>query len=162
MPSNHFILYLPLLLPSMFPASGSFPTSWLFISDGQVIVASASASVLPMNIQGWFPLGLTALISLQSKRLSRAFSNTTVQKHQFFSTKALMLGGIEGRRRRGWQRMRRLDGITDSMDVNLSELQSWWWTGRPDVLQFMGLQRLRHNWVTELNWTDIAYLILTF
>ena len=68
-------------LPS-FPASGSFPVSWLFASGGQSIGASASASVLLMNIQDWFPLGLTGLISLQSKELSRVFSNTTVQKHQ--------------------------------------------------------------------------------
>ena len=64
---------------------GFFPMSQLFASDGQRIGASASASVLPMNIQGWFLLGWTALISLQSKGLSRVFSNTTVQKHQFFS-----------------------------------------------------------------------------
>ena len=58
------------------------------VSDGQSIGASASASVLPMNIQGWFPLELTGWISLQSKGLSRAFSNTTVQKHQFFGAQA--------------------------------------------------------------------------
>ena len=67
-----------------FPASGSFPMSHFFASGGQSIGASASASVLPMNIQGWFPLGLIGLISLQSKGLSRVFSNTSVQKHQFF------------------------------------------------------------------------------
>ena len=66
-----------------FPASRSFPVSWLFASGGQSIGASASASVLPMNIQDWFPLGWTALISLLSKGLSSVFSNTTVQKHQF-------------------------------------------------------------------------------
>ena len=65
-----------------FPASGSFPMSQLFGSGGQGIGTSVSASVLPVNIQGWFPLGWTALISLQSKGLSRVFSNTTVQKHQ--------------------------------------------------------------------------------
>ena len=68
-----------------FPGSESFPVK-LFIWGGQSIGASASASVLPMNIQGWFPLGLTGLISLQFKGLSRLFSNTTVQKHQFFDT----------------------------------------------------------------------------
>jgi len=67
-----------------FPALGSFPMSWLFASDDQSIGASVSASVLPMNIQDWFPLELTGLISLLSKGLSRVFSNTTVQKHQFF------------------------------------------------------------------------------
>ena len=66
------------------PAWGSFPMSWLFASGGQSIGASASASVFPVNIQDWFPLGLTGLI-LQSKGLSRIFSNTTIQKHQFFS-----------------------------------------------------------------------------
>ena len=65
-----------------FTASESFPVNQFFASDGQSIGVSASASVLPMNIQEWFPLGLTGLISLQSKRLSRDFSNTTVQKHQ--------------------------------------------------------------------------------
>ena len=60
--------------------------SQLIVSGGQSIGASALASVLPMNIQGWFPLGLTALISLQSKGLLRAFSSTTIQKHQFFGT----------------------------------------------------------------------------
>ena len=64
------------------PALWSFPMSQLYISGGQSIGASASASVLPMNIQGWFPLGLTGLISLLSKGLSRIFSSTTIQKHQ--------------------------------------------------------------------------------
>ena len=68
-----------------FPASESFPMSQFFISGGQSIGVSASTSVFPMNIRHWFPLGLTGLISLQSKKLSRVFSNTTVQKHQFFS-----------------------------------------------------------------------------
>ena len=68
-----------------FPASGSFPVNQFFASGGQSIGASASALVLPINIQDWFPLELTGLISLLSKWLSRVFSNTTVQKHQFFS-----------------------------------------------------------------------------
>ena len=67
-----------------FPTSVSFPVNWLFILSGQSIGASASASVLPMNIQGWFPLRLTGLMSSQSKGLSRVFSNTTVQNHQCF------------------------------------------------------------------------------
>ena len=68
-----------------FPASGSFPMSQLFPSGGQSIGVSASTSVLPVNTQDWSPLGWTGWISLQSKGLSRVFSNTTVQKHQFFS-----------------------------------------------------------------------------
>ena len=71
--------------PQSFPASGCFQMSQLFASGGQSIGTSASASVLPMNIQCWFPLGWTGWISLQSKGLSRVFSKTTVQKHQFFS-----------------------------------------------------------------------------
>ena len=68
-----------------FPTSGSFQMSQLVASDGQNIGVSASTSVLPMNTQDWFPLEWTGWISLQSKGLSRVFSNTTVQKHQFFS-----------------------------------------------------------------------------
>jgi len=80
---------LSFLLPS-FPALGSFLMSQLFASGGQSIGASASRSVLPMNIQGWFPLVLTGWFSLQSKGLSRVFSNTTVQKHQFFGDKPFL------------------------------------------------------------------------
>ena len=65
--------------------------------------------------------------------------------------KTLMLGMIEGGRRRGWQRMRWLDGITDSTDWVWISSRSWWWTGRPGVLQFMGSQTVRHDWATELN-----------
>ena len=72
--------------PQSFPASGSFQVSQLFLSGGQSIGVSASTSVLPMNTQDWFPLGWNGWISLKSKGLSRVFSNTTVQKHQFFST----------------------------------------------------------------------------
>ena len=72
--------------PQSLPASDSFPMSQLFAWGGQSIGVSALASVLPMKIQGCFPLGLTGLTSLQSQRLSRVFSKTTVQNHQFFST----------------------------------------------------------------------------
>ena len=67
--------------------------------------------------------------------------------------KTLMLGKTEGRRRRGWQRMRWLDGITDSMDMVWVDSGSWWWSGRPGVLQFMGSQRVRHNWASD--WTEL-------
>ena len=87
MPSNHSSSVIPFssCLQS-FPESGFFQMSQFFTSGGQNIGASASASVLLMNIQNWFPSGLTGLIFLQSKGLSRVFSNTAVQKHQFFST----------------------------------------------------------------------------
>ena len=87
MPSNRLILCHPLLLlPSIFSASGSFRMSQFSASSGQSIGVSASASVLPMSIQDWFPLGWTGFISLQSIGLSRVFSNTMLQKHQFFGT----------------------------------------------------------------------------
>ena len=85
MPSNHLIFCHPLLLlPSIFPSIGVFPMNQFFPSGNQSFGASASATVLPMNTQDWSPLGWTGWILLQSKGLSRAFSNTTVQKHQFF------------------------------------------------------------------------------
>ena len=87
MSSNHLILCCPFSsCPHSFPESGSFQTNQLFTSGGQRVGVSASTSVLPMNIQGWYPLGWAGWISLQSKGLSRVFSNTTVQKHQLFST----------------------------------------------------------------------------
>ena len=89
MPCNISFSVIPFFsCPQSFPASGSFPMSWLFISGGQSIGASPSASLLPMNIQGWLSLGLTGLISFLSKRLSRVFSSTTIWKHQFFSSKS--------------------------------------------------------------------------
>ena len=88
MPSNHLILcYHLLLLPSIFPSISVFQWA-VFASGDQSTRASASASVLPMNIQGWFPLGFTGLISLLSKGLWRAFYRTTVQKHQLFGAQS--------------------------------------------------------------------------
>ena len=86
MPSNHLILCHPCLLPLTFPSIRYFPMSQLFTSGGQSTGVSTSASVLPMNIQDGSPLGRIGWISLQSKGISRVFSNTTVQKHQFFGT----------------------------------------------------------------------------
>ena len=86
MPSNHLILCHPFLLPSIFPRIRVFQMSQLFASGGQSIGVSASTSVPPRNTQDWSPLGWTGWISLQSKGLSRVFSNTTVQKHQFFGS----------------------------------------------------------------------------
>ena len=85
MPSNHLFLCHP-SYPQSFPASGSFQMSQLFASGGQSIGVSVSTSVLPMNTQDWSSLGWTGWIFLQSRGLSRVFSNTTVQKHQFFGT----------------------------------------------------------------------------
>ena len=87
--SSSVILFFSCL--QSFPASKSFPISWLFASDDESVRASASAWVLPMNIQGWFPLELTGLISLQSKGLSRVFSNTTVRKHQLFGSQPSLM-----------------------------------------------------------------------
>ena len=85
MPSNHPILRCPLILPpSIFPSIRIFSNKSLFVSGGQSTRVSASTSVLPMNIQDGFPLGLTGWVSLLSKGLSRVFSITTVQKYQFF------------------------------------------------------------------------------
>jgi len=84
-PNNHLILCRPLLpLPSIFPSIRVFSMGQLFSSGGKSIGVSDSPSVLPKNIQDWYPLGFTGWIFLQSKGLSRVFSNTTVQKHQFF------------------------------------------------------------------------------
>ena len=83
MPSNHVVPFFSSL--HSFPASGPFQMSLFFVSGGQSIGVSASASIRPMNVQDSFPLGWTGWIILQSKGLSRVFSNTTVQKHQFFS-----------------------------------------------------------------------------
>ena len=83
---SHSLLPPSLFLPSVFPSIRVFSNELVFTSGGQSIGASTSASVHPINIQGWFPLGLTGLISLQSKGLSRVFSIITIRKHQFFST----------------------------------------------------------------------------
>ena len=90
MSASHLLLFCPLLLFSIFHSIRVFPMSRFFASGGQSIGASASASVLLMNIQGWFPLGLTGLIFLKSKGLSRVFSSTTIQKHQFFSAQPFL------------------------------------------------------------------------
>ena len=91
MPSNRLIIcHLFLSCLQSFPVSESFQVSWLFASGCQNIGPSASVSVLPVNIQGWFPLGLTVLILL-SRGLSRVFSSTMVRKHQFFGTKPFLL-----------------------------------------------------------------------
>ena len=88
---NHLTLCHPLSCLQFFPASGSFAMSQFFPSGGQYIEASTLATVLPMKIQGWFSLGLTDLISLLSKGLSRVLSSTTIWKHQFFGTQMILI-----------------------------------------------------------------------
>ena len=90
-------------------------------------------------------------------KLKLQYSGHLMWRADWFE-KTLMLGKIEGRRRRGQQRMRWLDDITNSMDMHLVGSGSWWWTGRPGVPQSMGSQRVGHNWMTKLNWTELKWL----
>ena len=116
-----------------FPASGSFPKSQFCASGGQSMGVSASASVFPMNIQDWFPLGWTGWNSLQSKGLSRVFSNTIVQRHQFFDTQLSLSG----------------EGNGNPLQYSCLENFTDWGAGR---LQSMGSQRVGPDWVTPLTW----------
>ena len=114
-----------------FPASGSFQMSQFFASGGQSIAVSASASVLPMNIQDWSPLGWTGWISLQSKGLSRVFSNTTVQKYQFFGSQLSLEKAMAPH--------------SSTLAWKIPQMKE---TGR---LQSMGSLRVRHNWAASLS-----------
>ena len=113
----------PLNCKEIQPVHPKGDQSWVFIGRTD---AEAETSVL------WPPHAINSLSRVDSLE------------------KTLMMGGTGGRRRRGRQRMRWLDGTMDSMDMSLSKLQEWWWTGRPGVLWFMGSQRVGHNWATEL------------
>ena len=104
-------------------------------------------SVNPKGNQSWIKYSLERLM-LKLQSFGHLMQGTDSLE------KTLMMGKIEGRRRRGRPTMSWLDGITDSMDVSLSVPGSWWWTGRPGVLRFMGSQRVGHNWTTDLIWSD--------
>ena len=102
--------------------------------------------VHPKGSQSWIFIGRTML---KLKLKLQYFGHLMWRSDSL--EKTLMLGKTEGGRRRGWQNLRRLDGITDVMDVSLSGSRSWWWTGRPGVLQSMGSPRVGRDWATELN-----------
>ena len=116
---NHLILGPPfLLLPSIFPSIRVFPNESALHISSQNIGASASASVLPMSIQGWFPLGLTDLISLHSKQLSRVLSSTPVWSHQFLSTQSFHLSNLSPLDHREWD-------TTEQLTHHFVSLWSW-------------------------------------
>ena len=96
--------------------------------------------------------------SLEGLKLKLQYFGYLMQRTDSFE-KTLVLGKMEGGRRRGWQRIRWLDGITDSTWVWVNS-GSWWWTGRPSVLQSMGMQRVGHDWATELNWIQLLLVSL--
>ena len=107
--------------------------------------------VYPKGNQPWIFIGRTD-VEAKHQYLGHLMQRTVSLE------KTLMLGKIEGRRRRGWQRLRWLDGITNSMKWVWVSSGSWWWTGRPGMLQSMGSQRVRHNWATELKWTCWGFI----
>ena len=127
MPFNYLIPF-PSCLQSL-PVSESFPVSQFFALGGQNIDISASASILPMNIQDWFPLELTGLICLQFKGLSRIFSNTTIQKHQFFSAQLSLLA-VQGTLKSLLQQFKSTNSLAPSFlySPTLTSIHDYWKT----------------------------------
>ena len=129
------------------------PKNWCFWT---VVLEKTLASPLDSKeIQPVHPKGDQSWVLMEGLMLKlklQYFGHVMWRTDSFENT--LMLGKIEGRRRRGQQRMRWLDGITNLNDKSLSKFRAWWRTGKPGVMQSMGSQRVGHNWVTELNWTD--------
>ena len=151
LPFSSLVRFL-LLLPSAF-CLGSFPSlirllTFLFFLAlfANLYQSTPNQSILKEISPGCSLEGL--MLKLQ------CFGHLMQRVHSLENT--LMLGGIEGRRRRGWQRMRWLGGITDSTVMSLSKLWEWWWTGRPGVLRFTESQRVGHDWATGLNWLTRA------
>ena len=150
MPSNHLILCVPFFSCfQSFPALGSFPMSQFFAWGGQSFGASASTSILPMNIQDWFPLGWTGWIFSLSKALSRVFCNTTVQKHQFFGAQFSFLNSLIAQSVKNLPAMQEAlvqflsgkDLLKKEMATHSSILaRRISWTEEPDGLQSMGSQ----------------------
>ena len=118
---------------------------WTVVLEKTWIAWRSNQSILKISPGYWLE-GLMLKLELQ-------YFGSLMRRADSFE-KTLILGKIEGGRRRAQWRIRWLDGITDIMDMGLGGLWGWWWTGKPGMLQFMGLQRVGHDWVTELNWTE--------
>ena len=135
--------------------------NWCFWT---VLLAESFESALDWKeIQPIYPKGISPEYSLEGLmlKLKLQYFGHLMRRTDFLK-KTLMLGMIEGMGRRGRKRMRWSDGITDLMDLVWGSSRSWWWTGKPGVLQSMGSQRVGHDWVTELNWKEFNHIVMCF
>ena len=151
--------------------SVSYLKSQLLASDGQSNGASASVTVLSMNIQSGFPLGLTGLISLQSKGLSTVFFSTTVWKHQFFGAQTSLWASLVTQRlkclpamQETWVRSLDQEDLLEKEMATHSSILAWRipWTEEPGQLQSIGSQRVGHDWVTSLHFFFLILFIFLF